>query len=271
MTTTRVKVSDIVVTRDQEPEPLPDGLPKKAYEQPIIIRGDMVLIDGLRRLRRAQAKGLEEVPAIVSSDFLTLIQALREQNADSGNTVPHRRVWEVYDLISLLGISWSRNQFNGGWDRLPNGKRARRTEASEPGSGSVRQRFVEAFDYSDSTVSHILTVYRRAQNGYPLAQGLVEKVEAGQLGINRAAHLLRNPHNMTGNILDVEEQRKILQRGSVGLAAQVDALVRLGYPIKVPANELEEHFKRIYAARTKITELLNGLRQVLKEAEVNNG
>ena len=272
MTTTTIKVSDVVVHRDFEPDPLPDGIPARTINQPIIVRGDNVLVDGLRRLRRAQEKGTPTVPAIISSNYEVLVAALKAQHEDVGHETTPRRVWEIYESIYRLGITWSRQQYNGGWKKLPGGGRVRREPGAEsPTDGGIRKLFLEAFSFSDSMFGHITNLYRQAEGGNVAAQELAVLVDLGELSPQRATHRLRRPYNMVGNVTNEREQFQLLERGTAGLAAQVDALLKMGFPILVPAEELTKFYQEIYKSRTKLTEFINGIRKVLKEAEVQNG
>jgi hypothetical protein len=274
MTTMQLNVSDILVVRysQAQVEPLPDGLAKKIYNEPIIVRGDRVLVDGLRRLRRAKAEGQTTINAIVSSDYPTLMTALRKQHADAGNQVTPRRLWEIYDQVFALGITWSRSRYNGGWEALPNGQRRRRVVgAHSTENGTVKGLFVQAFDYSASMVGHITHLYRQADGGNLLARELVELVDKGEISPQGAVTKMRRPYNLTGNVVKEDDQRQILQRGSAALAAHVDALAKLAYPIQIPTEELATYYKDMFNARRKLTEMLNGMRKLLKEAEVPHG
>lgn len=274
-TVTRMDISDIIVVRyaQDQLDPLPDGLAKKIYKEPIIVRGDRVLIDGLRRLRRAKAEGQTTIDAIVSSHYPTLTEALRRQHGDVGHEVSPRRLWEIYDQLYALGINWSRSQLNGGWLQLPNGQRRRRTSGDElpRGPGSIRNQFVAAFGYSETMVGHITHLYRQAEGGNILAQEMVLLVDRGELSPQSAVTRLRKPYNMTGNVANIDEQRQILQRGTAALAAQVDALGKLAYPIQVSTEELATYYRDMFVARRRLTEMLNGFRKILKEAEVKHG
>ena len=271
-TATRLNISDIIVVRGIEPEPLPDGLARKVYNEPIIVRGDGVLIDGLRRLRRAKANGETTINAIISSDYPTLMLALKAQHSDVDNEVAPRRLWEIYDQVFTLGVSWSRSQFNGGWVKAPGGVRKRAKQGELPvGERSILDRFQQAFDYSRSAIGHVARLYRLAEGGDLHAQQLAGLVDRGELSPQRALANLRRPYNLSGNVTNLEDQRRVLERGTAGLAAQVDALTKLGYPIQVPIPELELHYKTMYDTRTKLTEMINGLRKVIKEAEVTHG
>jgi hypothetical protein len=266
--TIKVKVADIVTLHRKEREPLPEGLPQKVYSLPVILRGDMVLVDGVRRLQRARDRGQAEITAIVSSDYPTLINALRAQNGSVGNEPPPRRLWEMYNCVFSLGITWSRGLYNGGWEKLPNGQRQRRAKGSTPPSqGSIRKMFVGAFTYSNTMVGHIANVYRQSDGGNVYAVELANAVDRGEISPQAAAHRLYRPYNMTGNITNEEDQRRLLQRGASGLEAQMSALMKLGWPIQVGAEELQEFYDSIYATRTKLTEMINGLKKMIKETQ----
>lgn len=264
----KVKVADVVVMRRDNPEPLPDGLARGVYAMPIIVRADMVLVDGFRRLRRAKSNGQAEILAIVSSYYPTLIEALRAQNGNVENEVPPRRLWEIYNSIFSLGLTWSRGVYNGGWERLPNGERRRRSPDSKPsGDASVRKMFVGAFNYSNSMVGHIANLYRQAEGGNVYAKELTQAVDRGELSPQSATHRLSRPYNMVGNVTNEDDQRRLLERGASGLEAQMAALSKLGWPILVSTEELQQFYQSIFATRTKLTEMINGLKNMMKEAQ----
>lgn len=266
--TVKVKVTDVVVKQRSERDPLPDDLPRKVYGQPVILRGDMVLVDGLRRLRRAEAQGQKEILAIITSSYPVLMEAIKTQNGDVDNEVPPRQLFEMYQLVFGMGITWSRGQFNGGWEKLPNGERQRRVRGTETFTqASVRKLFVEAFSYSNTMLGHVSKLYRAAESGNTYAQGLVDAVDRGALSPQSASTQMLRPFNMTGNVLGLEEQRRLLDRGMTGLQAQVEALARLGFPVEVPVAELEDFLKAAYIARTQLSVLMNGVKKIIKKAK----
>jgi len=264
---TNVRTEDVIVTRGTEAEPLPEGIARKVLEAPIILRGDMVLIDGLRRLRRAQALGLERIPAIVSSSYPDIMEALTLQNGDMRFRAKPRRVWEISQLVSGLGIAWSRSTGNGGWDAQPGGERIRRQRqvVRLNKENSARLLLVAALGYSRTATGLILTVYRRADSGDVTAQAVIKEVDAGSLTPQLASKRLNKPHGFFGNVIDSDEQRRLLDRGTSGLVAQVDALLKLGYPVQLPNKELNGYIQAMYDARSQLSTLINGLRNMAKE------
>lgn len=274
------RIADIIVQRDRDVEPLPDGLPKQAYTRPVILRYDHVLVDGLRRLRRAEARGDTEIQAVIAGDYLSLMAEVKRQNAAVSNQILPRRAYEFYKETMVQGNRWSRTLNNGGWDTLPDGHRVRRPAKAEPNDregnvGSARALLVEALGaISNTGFKHIIFVYNRADTGDKHAQKLVALVDEGILTPQQARHQCIHPNGMRGHVVDVAEQQRVLERGSAGLAAQVAALVKLGSPIRIPADEVERHYDTLFAARGRLSSLMNGLRKVIKEAreaEDSNG
>jgi hypothetical protein len=265
---TNVRIEDVIVTRDVEAEPLPEGLGKKVYESPLILRGDLVLIDGVRRLRRAQAAGKETISAIVSSAYPEIMSALAEQNSDMQFQVTPRRLWEVDCLVFNLGVAWTRAANNGGWEKLDGGRRVRRAPSPptqlDP-EKSARFMMVQAFGYSRTATGHILFIYRRANGGDVAAQELVKKVDAGVMSPQKACMAFHRPAGMVGNVVGTEEQQRLLERGSLVLAAQMDALQKLGHPVTVSTEELERHLRVMFDTRRGLTQMINGLRKLVKE------
>jgi hypothetical protein len=269
-----VRIDDVIVARSDgaAAEPLPDGLARKTYTEPIILREDMVLVDGLRRLLWHRAQGRESIPAIVVSTFMEAMDVLRSLYADAPrNSIPARRVWDLVSTLYDYSITWSKGKATGGWLRQADGKYIRRVGRT-PGNrtSSVRSQYCDALNLSEHMLQSTVYLYRRAEAGDALAQAIIKQVEAGDFGIVRGQRLHKHPNNLTGNVTSIGEQRRILRRGAEGLSAQVAALQKLGYPIVVPPEELAEAIQGFVDARSGLTTLISGLRKVLNERE-NHG
>lgn len=269
-----VRIDDVIVARSDAAaaEPLPDGLARKTYTEPILLREDMVLIDGYRRLLWHQAQGHETIPANVVSTFPDAMEILRPLHADRGgdNRISPRRTWDMISVLYDYSRTWSRANATGGW--IKQGGELVRREGRGPRhnrESSVRVRYQECLNLSQHHLQSTFYMYRRAEAGDPLAQSLIKQVEAGEFGIVRAQRLHKHPNNLTGNVTSAAEQRRILDRGAEGLSAQVAALQKLGYPIVVTSEELAEAIQGFVDARSGLTTLIAGLRKVLKERESN--
>lgn len=259
-----IRTSDIIVARSDAAtaEPLPDGLAKSVYDTPVVLRDDNVLIDGLRRLRRAQAQGKESIRALRVQDFHEAIDALTKQH--EGRTVTPRRIWDImsvlYDYARQL---W---QSPGGWVRGPDGKLVRpvgrQTRRDSQGS---RKYYLEALNTTVHTIQATVYMYRRAEQGDERAKALVARVDTGEFSIHQAHVRYSRPNNLAGHVTSQKEQAQILERGVASLAAEMGILQKLGHPLVVSDEDLAKAIDGLVEVRTAMYQMIRGFRQIQKE------
>lgn len=267
-----VRIDDVIVARSDAAaaEPLPDGLAKKLYNEPIIVREDMVLIDGLRRLLWHRANGNETAPAIVVGTFLDAIEALAPQH--TGRTPSGLRIWNFMSVLDFYARQWSRAKANGGWVRGPDGTFIRNMNPNpnvKNPQTSVRHQYRVTFNVNDHILQGVSYLYRLAERGDVRARAVLDRVEAGEMGYNAGVQAYKMPNNLGGHITDPQEQRQILERAVTGLGAHVTSLQKLGYPLSVPTAELTQILNGLAEERGAITSLITGIRKTLKERETN--
>jgi hypothetical protein len=265
-----VRIDDVIVARSDAAaaEPLPEGLPRKTYTEVIIVRDDMVLIDGLRRLLWHRAQGHEVAPAVVVSTFLEAMEQLGPQHANRHERIAPVRIWNMVSVLMGYARAWAREKANGGWVEGPDGEKVQVGE-NRP-SHSMRKQLSRNLCIAENTIQAAMYLYRRADTGDELAKALATRVEAGELSIIHATRLYKTPNNLIGNVTNKAEQRIILQRGTESFQAQVDSLAKLGHPLQVSTEELREALDRLVKARGQLSTLLSGFRSILKERE-NHG
>jgi len=264
-----VRIDDVIVARSDAAaaEPLPAGLPRKAYTEVIIVRDDMVLIDGLRRLLWHRAQGHEVVPAVVVSTFLEAMEQLGPQHANRHERITAIRTWNIISVLLDYARIWGRQKASGGWIEGPDGTKIH-VAGGDP-RNSMRKRLAVNLHVPENKIQAAMFLYKRADAGDEVAQALAVRVEAGEFGAIHATRLYRTPHNLTGNVTVKAEQRIILERGTEAFEAQVNSLSKLGHPLVVPTEELREAVDRLVKARGQLSTLLSGFRSILKERETN--
>lgn len=98
---TTVPVDQVIVTRSLKPgdnlDELIESITESGLKNPILLNGNYILVDGLRRLRAAAAAGMKTIPATVTDDFTESVPNL----AQAHNGVPphERRMYEIYELL----------------------------------------------------------------------------------------------------------------------------------------------------------------------------
>ena len=267
-----IRIDDVVIARSDyaAAEPLPDGLPNQTYNTPIIVRDDMVLVDGLRRLLWHRAQGHDTIRANVVTTFLEAVEALAPLH--EGRRITAIRTWNFVSLLNDYANAWSRQVATGGWARDDRGNFIR-TNTSERGrkleQTSTRLQYRRALNIPQHHLQSSIFMYRLAERGDARAQELVKRVEAGEFGIVRANRHYKEPHNLTGSITNRAEQTRILERVVMELHAQVTSLQKLGHPLVVSSEELATALEGIASARTELTKFVSGFRSILKERESN--
>lgn len=269
-----IRIDDVVIARSDyaAAEPLPDGLPNQTYNAPIIVRDDMVLVDGLRRLLWHREQGHDTIRANVVTTFLEAVEALAPLH--EGRRITAIRTWNFVSLLNDYANAWSRQTATGGWARDEKGNFVR-SNSSEGRRGrkreqtSTRLQYRRALNIPQHHLQSSIFMYRLADRGDARAQELVKRVEAGEFGIVRANRHYKEPNNLTGTITNRAEQARILERVVMELHAQVTSLQKLGHPLVVPSEELATALEGIASARTELTKFVSGFRSILKERESN--
>lgn len=255
-----VRIDDVIVARSDAAaaEPLPEGLPRKTYTEVIIVRDDMVLIDGLRRLLWHRAQGHEVAPAVVVSTFPEAMEQIGPQHADRHAPLTSIRIWNLISVLLNYARIWGRDKSND--------------EVRVPGDPkrSMRKQLSLGLKVPENKIQAAMFLYRRVDAGDEAAMKLAARVEAGEFGCIHATRMYRLPNNLRGNVTSKAEQRIILERGTQSFEAQVDSLSKLGHPLLVPTEELHDALTRLVKARGQLSTLLSGLRSILKERE-NHG
>lgn len=260
-----VRIDDVIVARSDATaaEPLPDGLAKRLYNEPIILRDDMVLVDGLRRLLWHRAQGHETVPAVTVQTFLEAMQALTPFH--EGRRLDPLRVWNFTSVLHDMEREWHKSKRTGGWTKgHGNGPRVK-TWSGKVFETSSRLQYRTALNVPTHTLQSTLFMYRRAEAGDQRAQELVAHAERGDYTIQQANRIYLHPNSLGGHVTDTAEQQRILERGVLGIQAQVTGLQKLGHPLSAPVEDIAKALDGLVTARTSVTQLIRGLRNILKE------
>lgn len=270
----KVRVDAIVVLRGDAGavKPMEDTGEEFA---PILIRADKVLIDGLRRLKWFKEAGVAQIPAITVSDFLSAMQALKEQPMDRPLTP--RRMWELSEVLRPYAMAWSRSKANGGWMKDENGvvmrdkngvalRLPRRPKhRAEADKRSIRYHFRDALGVSEHEFQATNFIYRKAAQGDERARKLVARIDEGELSTQRAELLYKSPGGLTGTVTNGAEQERIMTKAVDGLHAQMTVIQKLGHPLAVDPHTLDTFINELLTIRGQLSAMLNGLRQIQKE------
>lgn len=212
---------------------------------PIVVNENYELIDGLRRLRRAERNGAKEITAHVFSTLEEASDALAEQH-----TTPVRDWTRVYELVHAL-----RPYINARWQRLRANNIRRitsRTLEPVPSTGPSRPLITRAL--GGTSAAHWEIVERVYEGA--VSPEFLEEVKAGRLtpsgAFNRAHRVPKQ-----GDVSAPQDQQAVVTSAAQFLAQAVRALDRLSWPITANPETLAESIDQIRKSRAKITGFLN--------------
>lgn len=264
-----VRVDDVVVIRGHADavQPFPDKPGKNVKFDPIIVRADMVLVDGLRRLKWYQAHGIADIPAIVVSEFMEACDALEPQHAKDPAT-PYR-VWWIVETLREYSEAWGKAHWNGGWDwsgdqpkRLP--RKDRKAHRTNP-ANSAREHLKRAVNMTETNYQPLVRLFRLAAAGDERIRALTEKIRLGELTVGQAYTAYKRPNNLTGTVIREAEQQRIMEHTVQVLSTQMSTLQKLGHPLVVSDEVLDTTIEELRKIRRALGTMLNGLRQIQKE------
>lgn len=259
----RIRVDQVVTDRDLDAaEPFPADIDPELLQLPIVVRAtDNVLIDGLRRLRHAKLQGAKTIKAVAVNTVDEAAVALTPQHEGRKLTVP--QLWSILRILYPWGVRESRTSRH---ERFKGTKDATTGEARSP----LRAKLAKALNAgSGHGLSRILYLYRSAESGNKQAQGLVTRVESGELGIYAACKELDGNKHHRGTILEANDQKTLLDNGSRNLGAHVDSLLKLGLPVIVSDEDLNQAITALVSHRSRLSSFISQLRTVQRER--NNG
>lgn len=259
----RIRIDQIVTDRDIDAaEPLPSD--PEILRLPIVVSAqDMVLIDGLRRLKHHRDNGTKTIATILVRDVDQAFEALTPQH--EGRTLKPRQMWNILRIVYPWGLRESahkravaayQTKLTGVSHRTPR----------EEGTTPLRMRMVKMLNASSGHVlERTLYLYRAVEAGNPVAIEMAREVDDGKRGIYSASAVVARGNLFRGSIKEHNEQKTLLENGSRNLGAQVGALLKLGSPVLVDSEDLELFIQALSTSRSKLATFINQLKAVQRE------
>lgn len=257
----RIRIDQVVTDRDLDAaEPLPAD--PAIVRVPIIVTNEMVLVDGLRRLKFWRDSGVKTVLAIVVSNVDEAYAAIGPQQA--GRTLKPQQMWNILRIVYPWGVADSarKRAFMAAESRHLGVKRKVKGLHNTP----LRMRMVEMLNASSGhVIERTIYLYRAADNGNTLAQQMVQEVNEGKKSVYTAADVVTRGNVFRGSIREINEQKTLLDNGARNLGAQIGALLKLGSPVVVDTEDLESAIQALVASRSKLATFINQLKAVHRE------
>lgn len=240
-----ILITDIKINRELRDDDDLSNLGSTEDWLPVVVSDQFELIDGLRRIRKAESLGYTHIMAYIVSTLEEASEALAQQH-----TTPLKDWDRVYQLLThlrpLMEKRWMLIRQNNikilaGVPQDPTSPRGQSRPYITKALGGVSPAHWE--------------VLERLYDGR-LNPKWLEEVRSGRLtpsgAVNRAQ---RAPKQ--GNVSEVEDQTVLIATASQFMLAAARALEQLEWPLKTPQEELSELTNSIRKARRKITHFLN--------------
>lgn len=232
----------------------------KKLEHPILVNGNMSLIDGLARLQAARQLGWKNIDAKQADLYEEALENL--ENAHGPSELPRRplrarRIYEIQrDLYDLMK------------DRM---RRLRKLTAAEKREYYAKAKYVQnplpsVLRIGAGTLNGSKVVYETALTDTgptgDFARNLVSRLEDGQMSASTAIHNLNDFIRNLGTVIDVRTQRERLDRIVVHLKGVQSAGQSLGLlSSELSAEEIDGWLSELYGANTALYRLRASLRK----------
>jgi len=247
-----ISIDEIKTDREEDPtwiEELADDIRDVGLLVPILVTEDLVLVDGLRRIKAHSLLGATSITAVVAETYEEAIANLKLAHEGRGMVGPIRG-WEIFSALEPLRkirTSMLRSRYT----RVPikmRGTVPKETKSRELIEGAL----------NDYNIMKYALINRTAESGDAFAQEMLKLMNAGEFPVSTAISRLEDERwRSTGDIRSKTDQRALFESASRGLTGIVTAAEKLALPIKIPHDELAEYMRHIRGARGKLTSFIN--------------
>ncbi len=245
---------------------LTKDMAEHGLQVPILVSPQLEVLDGVRRIKAAQALGDSNINAQVVTTFEELCEGIKNSRLSEfpWRKPSPRRLWQ-YSKVAQPYIDRRTHQ-------------ARIERHGKPRYSKVENRLTPARTLltralgfnSESYYAAATSVYNIAQNPedqrYQLANELVAEVDAGNISIYIARDRMEREVHFQGNQRSWGEQRAILSNLVASLSGLVKSTQNLGaISSRIPRAELEGHLADLKNLRNALYKFVRTFEQEIKK------
>lgn len=244
-------------------EELTESIKKGGIKMPLVVESTGLVIDGVRRLQVARNLGLANVPVMVSNNYNITMEAMRRNREHGECFLPknHRRVNQTFQDVYRQMSS-----------RVMESKqRLRDQQTSDLTSIPARHLLREALGAADSLIQAATQFHRYADDPthpyHEVAIEMLARMDAGMSGsMATNTFLAWRRRADPSNILDVVEQRSIMENAVINLAAVCETLGRIQHLSPgLGLAELEKWRAAFTPIKGQVQQTMNRLRILIEE------
>lgn len=242
---------------------LEQSIKEVGIQHPIIVRVDMVVIDGVRRIEAARALGMKKVPVLVTEDFDAIIETMMKAHEDGLHALPadHYRIFyfhrDVRDMFHGPGFQkrfratpWMKDLATGrGHDtRFP----LRLMMGFAFGTNQTRIQ---------SAVFLLNRVFDHTHPDHKYASKVLEEIDDGKYAIHYAGEKVKNLRRALA-APSYDEQRAVLFNSMTTLSTTLKAMKTIHtVNDRFTAEELDTLIEQFMKDRYNLYQMIKLLRR----------
>jgi hypothetical protein len=230
---------------------------KHGLKQPLVLRPDMVIIEGLRRLLALKLLKEAHVDVVISNDLDEVCDYLHEMHGQIKVDNSLRRLAEIHeDLVPLITIRRKLLHSGGPWSggRSPYGPTR---EARDLVAYALHVQPI-------SLVERARRLYSREHLDEETAE-LCRMVDTGEFTISQALRILmRNYQLATGSVSGEAAQLELLRNVTRSLTLATRQIQNLARPIEISAGDLAPVIAELRQARSALVTMTRELERIHK-------
>lgn len=240
-----ILISDIKIDRELR-EHYPVSVDELDLSQPIVVQGDR-LIDGLRRVEKARALGITELPAEDPQDLREACEVLARLHPTP--LKDWLRVYQLMKYLSPLVAVWSKKVRREHLDRIA------KKQPTSHNPVKVRDLLVKAF--GGVRPGNYEAIIKLVEHG---PEDIVEAVLRGELSPSGGKQRAQRRNRFQGRVTGKTEQETLIKEVNQTIRTAVDTIWMLG-PINIDKDRYNELLKELRINRRNIATVINQLEE----------
>lgn len=232
-----------------DPEALISSINELGLQMPVLVRKDLLVIDGARRIMAFVAMGHKEIPVVISDDWDTVIEHLVQTRKAEASGLPHQRMgWEDLDTLWRIAVAplYLPKRVARGVETKKARKRGEPDQEAPP-ANKINEDMGRAFNIEPSNV-------RGVRDIFSCLRGIQEDRKPTKAQLKPLVDLIRatearNPHGSFSGLYGIRNILRAVSRGDMSFAEAADLIKEREGRKQKPRDQIEEwrHRRRTQA------------------------
>lgn len=221
------------------PDALIASINESGLQVPVLVRKDLLVIDGARRIMAYVAMGHKEIPVVISDDWDTVIEHLIQTRKAEASGLPHQRMgWEDLDTlwrIAMIPLYQPKRVARG-----IETKKAKKegTYEEPPAAHSINEDMGRAFSIEPFHVKGVRDIFA-------CLRGIQEDRKPTKAQVKPLVDLIkaaeaRNPHGSFEGLYGIRNILRAVSRGDMSFSEAADLIKEREERKHKPRNQVGE-------------------------------